>query len=112
MVAEGQVEACDKCRLALPATGGSDLLHRFSGAKDHPGRYPDQSTPTQRFDHWRREQPGPRPPPQFGCGPLGWVALGMDPAATRGEERGQGVLDAIAENKGHAVRGEAAGHLM
>ena len=112
MLADGQGEAFDKRRLDLPATRSSDLFHRFAGTKDHPVRHPYQATPTQRFDHLRIPQPRQRHPPRLWCGTFGLVALGMDPAATMGQDCGQVGLESITEQEGNTVRGEAPGHLM
>jgi hypothetical protein len=81
MVANGQIDPLDKCRIDLPTAGRSDVLNRLEGPEPHAVPHPHQAPPAPDLDHLRLEELRPGQPAGLRRGTGGLAAWWLDPVA-------------------------------
>jgi len=97
MLAKIQIEALDKAWVDLPPSLGQDRLDGLCRAEYDTVCDPDDVPAPVALDHLRLEQPGQRHPAWLGLGPFVMTALGLEPAAVVGNQRGEIFAKPIGE---------------
>src|SRR6266705_5412090 len=99
MLTDGEVDAFNERRVALPAVRGEPLLDRLQGAEHDAVAYADQAPPAHRLDDLRIEELRQGHPAGLGrwtCVVSTWE---LYPLPVVGEQRGQIVFEPIGEKQ-------------